>query len=154
VTPQFADQRYFEDVAVGEQFEEEQQPTTEHVVSFVNTTGQLGGDGRFTDVAKARAAGLEHAIVPGQMSASMLTRLVSDWMGPLGRVLSVDVSYRRPILHGDRLRCIALVTDLNGEGDFEGTGTGAVHLDVTMENERGEQPVLGTAVVVLPRRIV
>ena len=46
MTPQFADQRYFEDVAVGEQFEEEQQPTTEHVVSFVNTTGQPVGRGQ------------------------------------------------------------------------------------------------------------
>ena len=33
-----------------------------------------------------------------------------------------------------------------------GTGTGAVHLDVTLENDRGEKPVQGTAVVELPRR--
>lgn len=148
----FPSQRYFEEIAIGEQFEETQQPTTEHVIAFINTTGLLAGDGRFTDAARARAGGLERPIVPGQMSASMLTRLVSDWMGPLGRVLSVDVSYRRPILHGDLLRCVALVTDLDGAGDFEGTGAGAVHLDVTLENERGEKPVQGTAVVVLPRR--
>ena len=147
-----ASQRYFEDIAVGDEFEETQQPTAEHVVAFIKAAGLPDGGGRFTDSVRAQALGLERAIVPGVMSASMLTRLVTDWMGPLGRVLSLDVSFRRPVQHEDRLRCVALVTDVNGEGDFEGTGSGAVHLDVTLENERGEKPVQGTAVVELPRR--
>ena len=145
-------QRYFEDVAVGDEFEETQQPTAEHVIAFIAATGMPNGGGRFTDSERARALGLERAIVPGPMSASMLTRLVTDWMGPLGRVLSLDVSYRRPVQHEDRLRCVALVTDVDGEGDFEGTGAGVVHLDVMLENERGEKPVQGTAIVELPRR--
>lgn len=145
-------QRYFEEVAVGDEFEEWQQPTSPHVAAFTAISGALAGDGRFHDHAAARAAGLEKAIVPGPMSASMLTRLVTDWMGPLGRVLSLDVSYRRPAYHDDRLRCVALVTDVNGDGDYEGTGEGAVHLDVTMESERGDKPVQGTAIVVMPRR--
>lgn len=145
-------QRYFEEVAVGDEFEETQQPTTEHVIAFIAAAGMPDGGGRFIDPVRAKAVGLERPIVPGQMSAAMLTRLVTDWMGPLGRVLSLDVSFRRPVQHEDRLRCVALVTDVNGEGDFEGTGTGAVHLDVTLENERGEKPVQGTAVVELPRR--
>ncbi len=145
-------QRYFEDVAVGDEFQENQQPTLTHVVAFIKTSGVNSTDGRFTDPERARAIGLEKPIVPGPMSASMLTRLVTDWMGPLGRVISLDVSFRRPVQHDDLLRCVALVTDVNGEGDFEGTGTGAVHLDVTLENERGEKPVQGTAVVELPRR--
>ncbi|MSQ30446.1 MAG: hypothetical protein EXR64_00235 [Dehalococcoidia bacterium] len=145
-------QRYLEDVSVGDMFEETQQPTHAQVVEFLDITGLFPGDARITDAETARAAGLEAAIVPGPMSASMLTRLVTDWMGPLGRVLSLDVSYRRAVWHDDRLRCVALVTDVNGDGDFEGTGEGAVHLDVTLENERGEKPVQGTAIVVMPRR--
>lgn len=147
-----ATQRYFEDITVGDQFEETQQPTRDHVVAFITAAGLPDGGGRFTDPVRAKAAGLEKPIVPGPMSASMLTRLVTDWMGPLGRVISLDVSFRRPVQHDDLLHCVALVTDVNGEGDFEGTGTGAVHLDVTLENERGEKPVQGTAVVELPRR--
>ena len=145
-------QRYFDDIAVGDEFEETQQPTRDHVVAFITAAGLPDGGGRFTDPEKAKAAGLPNAIVPGPMSASMLTRLVTDWMGPLGRVISLDVSFRRPVQHDDVLRCVALVTDVNGDGDFEGTGSGAVHLDVTLENERGEKPVQGTAVVELPRR--
>ena len=147
-----AAQRYFEDVAVGDVFEQEQQPSHAQVVAFVNISGALAGDGRFTDLEKARAAGLEKPIVPGPMSAVMLTRLVTDWMGPMGRVLSIDVSYRRSVLHDDLLRCVALVTDVNGEGDYEDTSEGEVHLDVALENERGEKPVQGTAIVVMPRR--
>ena len=145
-------QRYFEDVSVGDEFEETQRPTHDHVVAFIAAAGLPDGGGRFTDPVRAKAAGLPAPIVPGPMSASMLTRLVTDWMGPLGRVLSLDVSFRRPVHHEDLLRCVALVTDVNGEGDFDGTGTGAVHLDVTLENDRGEKPVQGTAVVELPRR--
>lgn len=145
-------QRYFEDVAVGDEFEQTQQPHLDNVLAYIKTSGVNSTDGRFTDAEKARAIGLEKPIVPGPMSASMLTRHVTDWMGPLGRVISLDVSFRRPVQHDDLLRCVALVTDVNGEGDFEGTGTGAVHLDVTLENERGEKPVQGTAVVELPRR--
>jgi len=151
-TDPLAGQRYLEDVTVGDEFEETQQPTHDHVVAFINISGQLAGDGRFFDAAKARAAGLERPIVPGPMSAFMLTRLVTDWMGPLGRVLSLDVSYRRPVHHDDRLRCVAVVTDIIGDGDYQDTGEGAVHLDVTLENERGEKPVQGTAVVAMPRR--
>lgn len=145
-------QRYFEDVAVGDEFEQTQQPTREHVIAFIAAAGLSDGGGRFTDPEKAKAIGLPKPILPGPMSASMLTRLVTDWMGPLGRVLSLDVSFRRPVQHDDLLRCVALVTDVNGDGDFEGTGSGAVHLDVTLENDRGEKPVQGTAIVELPRR--
>ncbi len=147
-----AGQRYFDDISVGDEFEETQQPTRDHVVAFITAAGLPDGNGRFTDPVRAREAGLPNAIVPGPMSASMLTRLVTDWMGPLGRVISLDVSFRRPVQHEDSLRCVALVTDVTGDGDFEGTGAGAVHLDVTLENERGEKPVQGTAVVELPRR--
>ena len=152
VTDPLATQHYFDDISVGDEFEETQQPRLENVLAYIKTSRMLSGDGRFTDPERARAIGLEKPIVPGPMSASMLTRFVTDWMGPLGRVLSLDVSFRRPVQHDDLLRCVALVTDVNGEGDFEGTGTGAVHLDVTLENERGEKPVQGTAIVELPRR--
>ena len=147
-----AAQRYFDEVSVGDVFEQVQQPSHAQVVAFVNISGALASDGRFTNLEAARAAGLEKAIVPGPMSAVMLTRLVTDWMGPMGRVLSLDVSYRRSVLHDDVLRCVALVTDVNGDGDYEGTGEGEVRLDVALENDRGEKPVQGTAIAVMPRR--
>jgi hypothetical protein len=51
------------------------------------------------------------AIVPGVMSLSIISRLVSDWMGADGTLHSLDVSYRRPVLQNDALKLQALVTD-------------------------------------------
>lgn len=145
------EQRYFDDVSLGDEFEEIQQPTKEHVEQFFGRTAQSGtdrgdrGSGRFTDTAEARRQGLERPIVPGTMSMAMITRLVTDWMGPLGHIVALDVSYRRPVLHGDRLRSVALVTDAETSP--------RVHLDLSLENERGESPLQGTAVVELPVRV-
>ena len=144
------EQRYFDDVDLGDEFEEIQQPTAEHVQQFLGQNARGGtdrggrGSGRFTDTATARSQGLERPIVPGTMSMAMITRLVTDWMGPLGHIVELDVSYRRPVMHGDRLRSIALVTDAETSP--------RVHLDLALENERGERPLQGTAVVELPMR--
>lgn len=151
-----ASQRYFEDVRLGDEFEEWQQPTPEHVAAFVGTMRVPGsadepGGGRFTDPEAARRSGLERPLVPGPMSTAMITRLVTDWMGPLGRIVSLDVSFRRPVLHGDRVRCVALVTAAGDEA-LEAVAPGIVSLEVSLEREGGEQPVQGTALVELPRR--
>jgi len=149
-------QRYLEDIEVGNEFVAHQQPTTEHVISFLNN-GHSGRpanamNGRFTDPEVAKAQGFPKPIVPGVMSAAMLTRVVTDWMGPMGRIVSLDVSFRRPVLHDDNLRCVALVTDIIGDEASEITSPGIVSLDVTLENERGEKPLQAAAVVELPRR--
>jgi acyl dehydratase len=103
------EQRYFEDVDLGDEFAEEQQPTAEHVQQFFNIArldGRPGrdelGDGRFTSTEGARQLGLERPIVPGTMSMAMITRLVTDWMGPRGKLQFIDVSFRRPVQHDDR----------------------------------------------------
>ena len=146
-----ASQRYYEDVAIGDEYEEHQQPTPEHVAAFLNTEGRGPSSlGRFTDASVARSEGLARPIVPGTMSTAIITRIVTDWMGPLGRIVSLEVSFRRPVMHNDSLRCLAIVTDAGGDApDGE---PGLVTLDVTLENERQEKPVQGTATVELPRR--
>lgn len=149
-------QRYIEDVAVGDESVVLQQPTTEHVISFLNN-GHSGRpanamNGRFVDPEVAKAQGFPRPIVPGVMSAAMLTRVVTDWMGPMGRIVSLDVSFRRPVMHDDQLRCVALVTDIIGDEESEASSPGLVSLDVTLENDRGEKPLQAAAVVELPRR--
>jgi hypothetical protein len=147
-----ASQRYFEDVWPGDEHIVEHQPTTADVMEYlqINRMGQGNDrgnlDGRFTDEAGAARQGLARPIVPGTMSMALLTRLVTDWMGPLGHMRSIEVSFRRPVLHEDRLRGVVLVTDAT-----DGDGTATAALDVYFENERGERPVQGTAVVELPR---
>ena len=148
------EQRYFDDIDIGDDFEVEQTPTSEDVSTYLSLAmrgsggGRRGaGDGRFESVEGARSVGLEAPIVPGAMSFSLLSRVVTDWVGMEGRLHTLDVSFRRPVHHSDRLMLRALVTDTT-DGD-EGP---RVKLDVYMENERGERPVQGIAEVELPRR--
>ncbi len=150
-----ASQRYFEDVQTGDEFEMFQQPTPEQVATFLAANSKRyspDGAGRFTNNAEARRHGLERPIVPGLMSTSMLTRMVTDWMGPMGRIRSLDVSFRRPVLHNDNLRCITTVIDTGDPDEIAAGATPIVKLDVVFENDRGERPVQGTAEVELPLR--
>ncbi len=157
--PALQNQRYFDDVAVGDEFEEFEQPTTEQVIAFIDS-GAAGrpssqrdpGRERFKDAHAARGQGMERAIVPGTMSTAIITRTVTNWMGPLGRIVSFDISFRRPVLHDDRLRCLVVVTEA-GDDALEAGGPAIVRLDVALENDRGERPVQGTAEVELPRRM-
>jgi acyl dehydratase len=146
-------QRYFEEVEIGEEYTQTQIPSRENVLEFLSTWSDPGDEirGRFTDQAGANKDGLQKPIVPGNMSASMITRLVTDWAGPLGRIVSLDISFRRPVQHDDQLTCLALVTERDDDL-AEAGGPAIVSIDVSFENERGEKPVQGTAQVELPRR--
>ena len=145
-------QRYFEEIEIGEEYIQTQQPTRENVLEFLGTCSDPGDEvrGRFSDQAAAARDGLQKPIVPGNMSASMITKLVTDWAGPLGRIVSLDISFRRPVQHEDILKCVALVTERDDDL-VEAGGPALVGLDVSFENEQGEKPVQGTATVELPR---
>lgn len=138
-------QRYVEDVDPGDEFAEPWTATREQVEAFIRANVNLGGDDRFLDQQAAEAVGMRRPIVPGPMSLAVLTRVVTDWMGPDGLLRTLDANFRRPVEHGDRLRALALVTDVE-------ESAGLVKLDVYLENERGERPLQGVAVVELPRR--
>lgn len=145
------EQVYFEDIGPGDEFVNAWTPTTEMVQAYMNVAGRFtGGDGRFTDPEAAKRLGLEGPIVPGAFSLSVLSRIVNDWVGMQGRVRSVEVNFRRPVQHLDELRAIALVTDEDEAASDPSRGT--LKMDVFLENDRGERPVQGVAVVELPRR--
>lgn len=144
-----AAQRYFEDIEPGDEFEEPWLPTRDLVVAYlsVGNTDAANRADRFTDDEAARKIGMPRAIVPGALSLCMATRLVTDWMGPLGTLRSIDVDYRRAALHEDNLRILGLVTDTDDDEGFP-----LIKLDVYIENDRGERPLQGVAIVELPRR--
>ena len=86
-------------------------------------------------------------IVPGNMSMSFLSQLLTDWAGPGGHVARLEVNFRRMVNPGDSLQCKAMVTDIGEVG-----GTNRVTLDAYIENQDGERPVQGIAEVILPNR--
>jgi acyl dehydratase len=143
------EQRYFEDVEPGDEFEESWTPTREDVIAYlkVSNPDREPPPSRFTDDAEAQKIRMPRAIVPGAYSLCMATRVVTNWMGAEGKLHSIDCDFRRGVLHEDTLKILALITDA-----VEEDGRPLVKLDVYLENERGERPVQGTALVELPRR--
>ncbi len=143
-------QPYFDDIDVGDEIEGAWTAQRDQVLEYIAL--EPGGpaddtQGRFTDPVRAKKLGFERPIVPGALSMSVLTRLVTDWMGPDGDLESIDINFRRPVLQEDELRTLGLVIDT--EPDEDG---GRVRIDVYFENNRGERPLQGVAVVRLPSR--
>ncbi len=130
-------------------------PDTAQVQAFLSvwSPGRAGSAGnaaamsRFTDAGAAGRDGLAGPILPGNMSQAFLAQLLTDWAGAEGRVKSLDVNFRRPARHGEELKCVGLITDKHDEGDQT-----VVHIDVFIEDPRGDRPTQGVAEVVIPAR--
>lgn len=96
---------------------------------------------RFTDHAAAREQGMPGAIVPGIMSQGILVALIHRW-APNAVVHSVDTIFRAPLIVDTEPVASAVVTDIDEE-------THIIELDLTLRNEKGETPVVGTAKISL-----
>jgi acyl dehydratase len=96
---------------------------------------------RFHDHEAARKEGLPGAIVPGIMSQGILAALIHRW-APGARIVRIDTVFRSPVLVDSKPRATGVVTDKN---DAEQT----VVVDLTIQNEAHESPVVGTATVAL-----
>ena len=126
----------FQDVEFGEELPEIQPDVSlANVKLFAQSALMLAP--RFTDHAAAREAGLPGAIVPGIMSQGILVALIHRW-APNATVLTVDTIFRAPLVVDSKPTAAAVVTDIDDEARI-------IELDLTLKNERGETPVLGTA---------
>lgn len=139
-------QTYYDDVELGLELEPlVKEPTKEQVRDYVNLSSiRLS---RFTSEEAAQGEGLRGIIVPGNMSMSLLSQLLTDWAGELGQLTKLEVNFRRMVEPGDRLECKATVTDLEVTD-----GKNVVTLDAFIENQNGDRPIQGIAQVVLPSR--
>lgn len=145
-----ADQVYGEDIEPGDEIGPMvRAPRLEDVQAFLNVWRRTEGNDhvnrRFTDAATAARDGFASPIVPGPMSFAYVSQLLTDWAGPLGRLQSLDVNYRRPTRHGEELKVLGLITDTRQEGDET-----IVKLDVFIEDPRGDRPTQGVAEVRIP----
>lgn len=128
--------RRFESVEFGEDLPEfAPDVSLANVIRFAQAASMMAG--RFTDHDEARAAGLPGAIVPGIMSQGILVAMIHRW-APNATVESVDTIFRAPLLVDSQPVASAVVTDLD-------EAARRIELDLTLRNERGETPVVGTA---------
>jgi acyl dehydratase len=96
---------------------------------------------RFNDHEEARKSGLPGAIVPGIMSQGIFAAAIHAW-APGSCVKKLDTIFRAPVVVDSQVLVNAVVTDRIDESR-------EIELDLTMKNEAGETPVLGTAIVTL-----
>jgi len=131
-----SEDRSFESVEFGEELPKfEPDVSLSNVKRFAKAAQMMTG--RFTNHEEARAAGLPAAIVPGIMSQGILVAMIHHW-APNAEILNVDTIFRAPLLVDSKPVASAVVTDID-------EGTGVIEVDLTLENERGETPVVGTA---------
>ena len=137
-------QKHYEEVELGDELGPlVKEPTREQIRDYVSLSEIRMG--RFTSEEAAQGEGLRGIIVPGNMSMSFLSQLLTDWAGMDGKLAKLEVNFRRMVEPGDRLECKAVVTDMQ-----EVDGQNVVTLDAFIENQKGERPIQGIAEVVLP----
>jgi hypothetical protein len=83
----------------------------------------------------------------GQMRADWLTHLVTNWMGDDAWLWKLSLEVRSFNFFGDATICSGAVVDKRVE-----EGCHVVELSLAGVNQRGENTVPGTAVVILPKR--
>jgi acyl dehydratase len=134
----------FDQVQVGEPIGPEQMfVSKEQCRTYALTCGM--NTPRFTDDEGARKEGLPGMILPGNMSLSLLTRLVTDWIGTSGaRVTRLNTTYRSPVQPGHTFTLQGFITHTIPD---ERT----VDVDIWLENEDAERLVTGTATVQFPK---
>jgi acyl dehydratase len=123
--------RWFEDIAVGQAL-----PPAETTVS------------RVTD-----AEGYPDVVVHGPLQAAILGKLVTDWMGPRGRLVRFVTQNRASAYAEQRLRFTGVVAAVRPVTDASPGGpVGLVDLELREENAEGQLLMPGSATVALPRR--
>jgi len=96
---------------------------------------------RFTDDEGAKKEGLPGMILPGNMSLSLLTKLVTDWIADNpARMVRLGTTYRVPVQPDRTLTLQGFITNTYPEMK-------QCEIDIWIENEEAERLVTGTATV-------
>jgi acyl dehydratase len=141
-----ADQLYYEDVQVGQELPElRKHPTTRQLAKWAGASTDYAEIHYDKDFAQSH--GLPMVVVHGQLAASFLCELVTDWISPRGKVKKFGFSYRGMNFPGEDLVCKGRVT-----GKHADNGTSYAEVEVWTENPRGDRTVIGSAVVSLPSK--
>jgi hypothetical protein len=109
----------------------------EQVRDYARAAGQWSP--RFTDDEGARAEGLPGMITPGNMSMGLLGTHLEAWAGS-GALRRLGTTFRGLVLPGRTFHLCGTVTQRDERRR-------TVEVDVWMESEDGERPVIGTATV-------
>ena len=136
-------QPHFQDTVVGLELPLlVKHPTTRQLVQYAGASGDFYEIHYDKDFALAQD--LPGVILHGALKSAFLAQVVTDWMGPEGRLDAFSVRYRDMDVPGGTLTCRGTVVSKD-----EAAGT--IRCELTLENGRGKITTTGEAVVTLPR---
>jgi len=84
--------------------------------------------------------GLPKPVVDPQMHSGFMARMLTDWVSESGRIRKLSLRYRAPCFVGDTITYRGRVTD-----KYVKDGEKYVDCELTVENQKGEHTVNGTA---------
>jgi acyl dehydratase len=126
----------YSSVQVGDEREEEFPPLTRTM--FVRYAGASGDfNPMHHDDTIATQVGNPSVFGHGMLSMGLAARVVKDWFGPEA-IRRLQVRFSKQVWPGDVLKCKAVVTAKREEG-----GEHLVDLDLTVENQNGDQAIAG-----------
>ncbi|MBI4302379.1 MAG: MaoC family dehydratase N-terminal domain-containing protein [Chloroflexi bacterium] len=134
---------FFEEVEVGDELSPlVKQPTREQIRAYAKVWGATGA--RFNDDEAAKKEGLPGMIVPGNMMMAALAQMLTHRFSQQA-LKRLEVDFRGFMRPDDTLTCKGIITEKHIR-----EGQNYIECDVFVENERGEKPVVGKAVIVIP----
>ena len=126
-------------------------PTQEFAIGRANLVRYAGASGDFNIIhwneRVAKSVGLPNVIAHGMLTMATAGRVVTDWIGDPGRVVSYGVRFSRPVIvedddKGATLSVRGVVESVNDDG------TATIGLTATVD---GDKVLMGAkAVVRLP----
>jgi hypothetical protein len=97
------------------------------------------------DDEAGRSEGFSSSFIMAPLEHAYLHAMLRDWIGEEGRIVSVNVRLRSPLLRGRTLTAGGRVTSVSREADEV-----VVELEVWEEDDQGTRLVPGTATVAFP----
>jgi acyl dehydratase len=140
------EQRYWEDVEVGDELEGFSLDITQRRL-FLQVSGSQDWYPVHFDPAFARKGGHADVFMNTGFLQAALVRVITDWMGDEGFLKKLRFEMRRQQRPGDTMVCRGKVVST-----YERDGGGCVDLELWAENEREGVTTPGTATVILPRK--
>jgi hydroxyacyl-ACP dehydratase HTD2-like protein with hotdog domain len=138
-------QRYFDDIEVGEVVPA-QQHVIEPVQMFLFSSATTNAHRIHYDHGWAQSEGYRDIVVHGPLQSALMARLLTDWAGPHGRLIRIKVRNRAAAYAGEALVFTAQVVR-----KYRADGLALVDLELT-ETREGDVLMPGTATVSLPCR--
>ena len=141
-----AKQVYYEDVLVDSEIPPlVKEPTTRQLVMWAGASGDYYPIHYDKDFAQSK--GLSGVIVHGQLVASFLGQLITDWIGEQGSLRKLTCNYRGMNFPGEAIICQGKVSKKYTEN-----GAHFIECNIWAENVKGEKTVTGKATVIIPAR--